>query len=196
MTKIKVCGLTRPQDIDYVNEAMPDYVGFVFADSRRQISPINAAKLKTKLNGGIQSVGVFVNAPREEIVTVCREGIIDLIQLHGQENNDYMINLKQLTGLPIIKAISVKPGVELKAVAADYYLFDQGKGGTGQRFDWDLMPDTQKPFFLAGGLNPENLKEAIKQVRPYAVDLSSGIEQGGIKNREKILQAVRSVRNE
>lgn len=199
MTKIKICGLTRRQDIDAVNWARPDYIGFVFAKSRRQIGPELAKQLKDSLDPDIQAVGVFVDAPMEEIEEICRRGIIDVIQLHGNESGAYIEALRQRTGLPVIKAVSMKEGVtveELEAIPADYLLLDQGKGGTGQTFDWELIPKLSRPFFLAGGLSPDNLEEAAQRIRPYGVDLSSGVETEGKKDREKILQAVRSVKYE
>lgn len=196
LTKIKICGLHRKQDISFVNEAMPDYIGFVFAESRRQVTLSKAEELKERLCSGILSAGVFVNAELGEITAVCRAGILDIIQLHGSESQDYIDRLRQRTGLPVIKAVSVTPGIAPAEQNADYFLFDQGKGGTGKAFDWSLIPKTDKPFFLAGGLTPQNIRTAIEQVRPYGVDLSSGVETQGVKDREKILQAVRSVKNE
>lgn len=196
LTKIKICGLHREQDLSFVNEAMPDYIGFVFAESRRQVTLSKAGKLKERLCPGILSAGVFVNAKLDEIAAVCSAGILDIIQLHGSENWDYIDRLRQRINLPVIKAISVTPGVVPAEQNADYFLFDQGKGGTGKAFDWSLIPKTDKPYFLAGGLTPQNIRTAIEQVHPYGVDLSSGVETKGVKDREKILQAVRSVKNE
>lgn len=196
MTRIKICGLAREQDIRYVNEAMPDYIGFVFAPSRRQVKQEQAAELRNILAPGILAAGVFVDAPAEEIASICKAGIIDLIQLHGSEDKEYIAQLRRQTMKPIIQAVSVRPETRLETSESDYFLFDQGNGGTGKTFDWGLLPSTEKPFFLAGGLNPGNLGEAIRRMRPFAVDLSSGVETDGVKDREKILQAVRSVRNE
>lgn len=199
MTRIKICGLTRQQDIDAVNEAMPDYIGFVFAKSRRQIGARQAGLLKERLAPGIQAAGVFVDAPIEEIAELCRQGIIDVIQLHGSENADYIRRLRKETDKPIIKAVSMGHGVtgqQLMENPADYLLLDQGKGGTGKTFDWNLIPQLKRPFFLAGGLGPDNLGDALRQIRPFAVDLSSGVETDGKKDREKILQAVRRVKDE
>lgn len=199
MTKIKICGLTRRQDVDMVNEAGPDCVGFVFARSRRQVSPQQALELKKGLKRGIAAVGVFVDAPMEEIEALCRRGIIDGIQLHGAESSACIEELRKRTGLPIIKAVSMKPGLDagyFDQIPADFLLLDQGKGGTGKTFDWSLIPKIKKPFFLAGGLNPENLGEAIRAVGPFGVDLSSGVETDGVKDREKILRAVRCAREQ
>ncbi|MCQ4636793.1 phosphoribosylanthranilate isomerase [Anaerovorax odorimutans] len=199
MTKIKICGLTRQQDIDFVNEAGPDYAGFVFAESRRQVDADQASVLRKRLAGGIQAVGVFVNAPGEQILDICQRGIIDWVQLHGNEDHAYITELRRNTDKPLIKAVSMSrpfdPG-ELKMLDVDYFLFDQGGGGSGRTFDWSRIPQLGKPFFLAGGLGPDNLTQAVRRVRPFAVDLSSGVETDGVKDREKILEAVRSVRNE
>ena len=199
MTRIKICGLTRREDIQAVNEAMPDYGGFVFAESRRQVDMKQAAALREGLDPGISAVGVFVNAPIKDIEEICRNGIIDHVQLHGEETAEYIRRLREKISLPIIKAVSMNENVtqqQLEAIDADYLLLDQGKGGTGKTFDWGLIPNLKTPFFLAGGLDPFNLKDAVRRVRPYAADLSSGVETDGKKDREKILQAVRSIRNE
>lgn len=199
MTKLKICGLTRLQDIEAVNEAGPDYIGFVFAQSRRQVSREQALKLRRRLKSGIKAVGVFKDAPAEEIKEICRQGILDLIQLHGREDSACITRLRQHTGLPVIKTISMRPGLEagtLDEIPADFLLLDQGKGGTGTCFDWSLIPKIKKPFFLAGGLNPGNLGQALRQVKPFGVDLSSGAETDGVKDREKIFQAVQIVKYE
>ena len=196
MTKIKICGMVRKQDIEYVNEALPDYIGFVFAKSKRQVTPEQARELKTILNPRILAVGVFVDAPISEIACICKAGTIDLVQLHGKEEALYIQELRKKISQPMIKAVSIKPGIQLRDENVDYYLFDHGKGGTGKAFDWNLIPQTQKPFFLAGGLNAENLRLAARKIGPYAVDLSSGVETDGVKDREKIMEAVRSVKNE
>lgn len=199
MTKIKLCGLTRQQDIDLVNEAEPDYIGFVFAKSRRQVSLDQAQTLKKRLKDGILAVGVFVNAEMGQIEELCNRHIIHMIQLHGTESSTYIRELGTRTGRPIIKAVSMKPGLDagyFEEIPADFLLLDQGKGGTGKTFDWSLIPKIRKPFFLAGGLNPENLEEAIRRVQPFGVDLSSGVEQNGVKEREKVLQAIRCVRKD
>ena len=199
MTRIKICGLTRQRDIDFVNEAGPDYVGFVFAESRRRVDANQASVLRKRLAAGIQAVGVFVDAPGEQILDICRRGIIDWVQLHGNEDPAYIAELRRNTDKPLIKAVSMSrpfdPG-KLKMLDVDYFLFDQGSGGSGRTFDWSRIPQLGKPFFLAGGLGPDNLNQAVRRVRPFAVDLSSGVETDGVKDREKILEAVRSVRNE
>ncbi|MCD8372466.1 MAG: phosphoribosylanthranilate isomerase [Clostridia bacterium] len=200
MTRIKICGLSRKRDIDYVNEALPDYVGFVFAPSRRRVSYEKAVGLKKMLDRYIKAVGVFADAPQDEILRLCDGGVIDIVQLHGTEMPEYACKLKSY-GCTVIKAISMQgqnTERELKIweqTDVDYLLLDNGRGGTGESFDYSLIGERTKPFFLAGGLTPENIQKAVNEVKPYAVDLSSGVETQGLKNRKKIIDAVRSVRN-
>ncbi|WP_434309023.1 phosphoribosylanthranilate isomerase [Hominifimenecus sp. rT4P-3] len=201
MTKIKICGLRRPQDIAFVNEAMPDYAGFILEvpKSRRSISLGEAQRLKEQLSHEIQAVGVFVNAPLPRIVEAVREGIVDLVQLHGGESEEEIDRLRELVSVPIIKAFPIAQPEDVTLAMqsrADYLLFDHGSGGTGIAFDWSLVKgQKERPFFLAGGLRPENISAAIARVRPFAVDLSSGVETDGIKDREKILAAAAAVRS-
>ena len=191
MVKIKICGLTRLEDIDIVNKYKPDYIGFVFADSKRKVSSKIAKILKDNLNSNIKSVGVFVNAPKEEILDLFNEGIIEIAQLHGTESEDYIIDLKESTNneLKIINAIEVSNDTDLikyDSSNADYLLLDSGKG-SGKTFDWSLIrKDLKKEFFLAGGLDSENISRAIEEFDPYAVDLSSSLEVKGFKDEDKI----------
>ena len=191
MVKIKICGLKRLEDIEIANKYKPDYIGFVFADSKRKISHDLACKLKEKLNHDIISVGVFVDAPQSEILELYNEGIIEIAQLHGQESEEYIINLKEKTNhkLKIIKAIEITQETDLLSYdnsKADYLLLDSGKG-SGKTFDWRLIrKDLKKEFFLAGGLNSSNVIEAIREFNPYAVDLSSSLETDGFKDENKI----------
>ena len=196
--KIKICGLTRPCDIEAVNNAKPDYIGFVFAESRRKVTLLQASQLRGKLNAGIIPVGVFVDESIENILLPVREGVIEIIQLHGMENEDYICELKQRTEKPIIKAIGVRRKGDVQKwseTAADFLLLDNSKGGTGLSFDWDLIGHTEKKFFIAGGLNAENIIDVITRVAPFAVDVSSGVETDGFKNHEKIIEFIRRVRN-
>lgn len=199
MTKIKICGLTRFRDIDYVNTLLPDYIGFVFAKaSKRYISPDNAAVLKNRLVDKIKSVGVFVNEPAESIINIAKAGTIDIIQLHGNEDSDYIEKLRNQTDLPIIKAykITSKEDAEnAEKSSADYILLDNGNGGTGECFDWSLCKNIKRDFFLAGGLDPDNVKQAIDKCMPYAVDVSSGVETDGTKDFDKIMRFIKSVRD-
>lgn len=199
MTKIKICGLRRPQDIEAVNAARPDFTGFVVEvpGSRRSVDKRELRELAGRLEEGILSVGVFVNAPPELVAELLEEGTLDLAQLHGQEDEIYMAELRRLTEKPLIQAFSIQTGQDAEQALesrADYLLLDQGRGGTGQTFDWSLLPEINRPFFLAGGLGEENLERAIRQVRPWAVDLSSSLETDGQKDPEKILRAVDLVR--
>lgn len=198
MVKVKICGLSRPCDIEAVNTEKPDYIGFVFAKSRRKVTPAQAVALKTLLSPDITSVGVFVDEAIERILSLVRENIIDIIQLHGSEDETYIQKLKRSTDKPVVKAIGVysKGDVQKWATtAADYLLLDHKGGGTGQNFDWDMIGEIDKPYFLAGGLRPENIVKAIGQAAPYAVDVSSGVETGGIKDPKKITAFIRRVRD-
>lgn len=198
MTKIKLCGLSRLCDIKAANELMPEYIGYVFAEkSRRYVSPGQAAKLKEQLDKDIKSVGVFINAKPEFIVDLLGSGTIDIVQLHGGESEEYINRLRQFTDKPIIKAFSVdgeRDIEEANASGADYVLLDSGKGGTGTVFDWDLIRKMNRPYFLAGGLTVSNVGNAVEKLRPYTVDVSSGIETDGYKDRNKMEMFVKAVR--
>ena len=198
MTKIKLCGLKRPQDIQAANELLPAYIGFVFAPkSRRYVHPDRAEELRRMLNPGIIPVGVFVNETPETVAALLDRGIIDIAQLHGKEDEAYIRRLRQLTKKPLIQAFRVDTPADVAAAQAspaDYVLLDSGAGGTGTCFDWSLLQDIQRPYFLAGGLTPENVGGAVAALHPYAVDVSSGIETDGAKDKEKMTQFVRAVR--
>jgi phosphoribosylanthranilate isomerase len=198
MSKVKICGLRRPEDVAAVNRARPDYAGFVFAPSRRRIDRETAASLKAGLAVGIQTVGVFVNEELTTIADFCREGIIDLVQLHGDEDSGYIRRLKETCGCPVIKAVPVGSALPVLPEGADYLLFDTAstqRGGSGARFDWRILQDYNGlPYFLAGGLAPETVREAVGLLAPFGVDVSSGVETDGCKDEEKIREFVRSVR--
>jgi len=199
MTKIKLCGLTRPRDIEWANALTPDFVGFVFArKSKRYISPKNAQKLREKLNQSINAVGVFVNEAPEAVAALLNDGTIDVAQLHGGEDEDYIKALRLLTDRPLIQAFRVDGPADLeraRASSADYILLDNGAGGTGTAFDWALLKGFDRPCFLAGGLGPDNVALAVRDVRPFAVDVSSGIETDGAKDYQKMAAFVNAVRN-
>lgn len=198
MTKIKLCGMKKEEHILWANEAGPEYIGFVFAPSRRQISFAKAAQLKRILNPSVQAVGVFVDADIDDIVFLAENKTIDCIQLHGTEDADYIHSLKQKCKLPIIKAIGNPTEQSLKEaeqLEVEYLLLDASKGGSGKTFDWAIAKTCKKPFFLAGGLNPQNLQEAIETAHPYAVDLSSGLEIAGEKQRSLMLESVSIAHN-
>lgn len=193
--KIKICGLSREEDIDYVNIAMPDLIGFIidFPRSHRSIDPERAKQLKSKLNSKIKAVGVFVNMPYEYIAKICEEDIIDMIQLHGNEDDEYIKALKLLTDKEIIKAFVVKDDFDSSQAEnspADYILLDGGMG-SGKTFSYEKINDIQRPFFLAGGLSPENIEESINLTHPFSVDMSSGVETDKVKDFEKIISAVK-----
>ena len=194
-TKIKICGLKCPEDIAYVNEAKPDYCGFIieFPKSSRNVTGDQVRILIAELDKNIIPVGVFVNAAPERVEELLLDGIIRIAQLHGQEDDDYIRRIQKNTGSQVIKAFSVKAAQDIELALkspADYILLDQGGGGTGQTFDWSLIPEIKRPFFLAGGLGADNLEQAVDTIRPYAVDLSSSVETDGVKDRSKILEAV------
>ena len=194
MTKLKICGLFRAADIAHVNAAGPDYIGFVFAKSRRQVTFAHALALRKLLRPGIVPVGVFVNAPQAEIVRLYREGIIEVAQLHGGESRAYVESLKQ-KGIPTIKAVRVESETDILEQMdspADYLLLDNGAGGTGTAFDWGVLSACTRPYFLAGGVNLGNIAEAIAH-RPYCIDVSSGAETDGVKDGEKIRRLVETV---
>lgn len=201
MTKIKICGLTRMEDIECVNELMPDYIGFVFTQSRRQVNEARAMSLKDKLNIGIKSVGVFVNEKPETIVRLCNIGLIDAVQLHGDEGEDYIARLKEGVNVPVIKAVRVRNQrniINAEKLSCDYLLLDTYKvgqyGGSGESFDWSMVAGINKPFFLAGGIHLDNVLMAINQTNPYAIDVSSGVERDGFKDQSKIREFITKVR--
>lgn len=200
-TKIKICGLRRFEDICCVNEYVPDYIGFVFAESKRKVTMEEAALLKKELREEIQAVGVFVNEQISNIVSLCEQGIIDMIQLHGDETKETVQKLKQETGKPIIKAVRVQStqlAEQMKEYPSDFLLFDSYErgsyGGTGKAFRHEMLPQGLGKFFLAGGLNERNVLEAIKSCSPYAVDLSSGVESNGFKDAGKIKAVTEKIR--
>lgn len=199
MTKIKLCGLARPADVEAVNELMPEYAGFILVPGRRRyIAPEEAARLRKQLSLQIQAVGVFINEKPELIAELLREGTIDVTQLHGNEDEGYIKRLRAMTDQPIIKAFRIETMADIeraRACSADYVLLDSGIGGTGRVFDWTLLRQMDRPYFLAGGLDPDNVKAAVEALRPYGVDVSSGIETDGVKDREKMTAFVRQVRS-
>lgn len=201
MSRIKICGLRRPEDIAAVNEARPDYCGFIveYPKSRRSIDRTTLRELVRGLREKIVPVGVFVNATKELVAELLEEGTIQIAQLHGQESQEYIQELKVLTEKPLIQAFSIKSKEDVERAresVADYILLDQGSGGTGKVFDWSLVDEVGRPYFLAGGLDVENLREAIGLLHPWAVDLSSSLEIDGMKNAGRICQAVEIVRME
>lgn len=203
MTKVKICGLSRIEDIQYCNELTPDFIGFIldFPRSKRNITFDKAKELKSLLNKDIKSVGVFVNANIDTITKYCTENIIDIIQLHGNEDVEYINELKSRVNKPITKAIRVKSAEEIiqaDKLPCDYLLLDTYVsnivGGSGLTFDWSIIPQISKPFFLAGGLNVDNVSKAIEMCNPFAVDVSSSVEDGDFKSYNKIKEFIHKVR--
>jgi len=198
MTKVKICGLTRAEDIAIVNRAMPDYIGFVFAQSRRKVDESVAARLKEKLDLRIEAVGVFINEDIDTVANLYLSGIIDVVQLHGDEDNQYIRRLKDQCGCKVIKAIGVGDALPDISFDADYLLFDtlsKQRGGIGKAFDWKVLNDySGTPYFLAGGLGAGNVGDAIDLLNPFCADVSSGVETDGLKDAEKIEEFVNRVR--
>ncbi len=201
MTKIKLCGLMEKRDIKTVNELLPDYIGFVFWEkSRRYISPDKAHELKSILDPRIKAAGVFLDAKIEEIEDIALKKTIDVIQLHGHENREYIEALKSRVALPIIQAFVLgdDPAETLRLAEksnADYILLDSGTG-SGETFDWGLLRDVKRPYFLAGGLDQNNVSGAVEALHPFAVDVSSGIETDGKKDPDKMKAFVKAVREQ
>ena len=191
MVKIKICGIKRLEDVEMVNRYKPDYIGFVFADSKRKVSHDLAKELRNNLDSDIIPVGVFVDSPQVEILKLFDDRIIEIAQLHGSESEQYILDLKKRTNgeLKIINAIEMTQEIDLLKYndsSSDYLLLDSGKG-SGKTFDWSLIrKDIKKEFFLAGGLNSENVAPAINEFNPYAIDLSSSLETDGFKDENKI----------
>mgnify|MGYP005762444401 CR=1 FL=1 len=212
MTKIKICGLTNERDAEIVNAVRPDFCGFVIGvpGSRRNVSVERAASLASKLCG-VTAVGVFVNAETDFILHAVRLGAAKVIQLHGNESNEYIKFLQKETGVPVIKAFAVKSGDDIRQAEnslADMILLDSG-AGSGKAFDWTYLRDVRRPYLLAGGLNPENLPRVLREIRPWGVDLSTGVEYDSAgrkakgvsvqqqtgKELKKVMAAVAAVRN-
>lgn len=190
MAKIKICGLRRVEDINYVNELKPDYIGFILSDGfKRSITREQAILLKSKLSTGITAVGVFVDENEEYINSFIDDGIIDIAQLHGNEPPE----LAEKINSKVIKYFNPLTFDKINEYNADYFLFDSGTG-TGKGFDWNEIPKTDKPFFLAGGINEDNIKNAIELVNPYCIDLSSAVETDGFKDYNKIKRIMECVR--
>ena len=213
MQKIKLCGMMKPCDIEYANRVKPDFVGFIFANTRRKISAAQAKQFREALDAEIPAVGVFVNEDISVITSLVQNGCIDLIQLHGEEDADYIRRLREVCDVPVIKAVKVQTVEQIRQAAAlpvDYLLLDTYRkgvlGGTGEAFDWELLREAKaaagdategelfgKPYFLAGGLHAGNLREAAA-LGSYGLDVSSGIETDGSKDFTKMVEVMELVR--
>ena len=206
--KVKICGLRREEDICCVNAYLPDYIGFVFyPKSKRYVTGEQAQQLKEKLDPRIRAVGVFVNADPDEVIALLQKNIIDIAQLHGQESEEQLRKIREQTGKPVIRAVKVTEETNLQEAYqtdADYILLDNGMG-SGKPFPWDVILKQlaqeelqekicRKPFFLAGGISPENMERAAEAFRPYALDLSSSVETDGVKDPEKIRKLMETIR--
>ncbi len=197
--------MMRKEDIEAVNELRPDFVGFIMSAQqkfRRQISPHKAEQFRSILKPSIKAVGVFVDEPMDFIEAICENDIIDMIQLHGAEDDDYILKLSRRVKMPIIKAVHVSTTeqiLEAEKLHCQYLLLDTAYtdkvGGGGKSFNWDIIPEkVSKPFFLAGGINADNITDAVKVVNPYSIDLSSSVETDGKKDRSKIKEVIEKVR--
>lgn len=198
--KIKICGIKNENEAKIINECMPDIAGFVFASGKRQID-INKAKiLKKIINPEIETAGIFVEQNEDEILEIYNEKVIDIIQLHGDYDERTIKNLKEKTGAKIIKVIRVKEGFYKIKTLADFILFDAYSkdkyGGLNKTFDWNIKIISNVPYFVAGGINENNIVEMVKKLTPYGVDISSGVEVDGFKTKEKVFNIIKIIKEE
>ncbi|MDO5560294.1 MAG: phosphoribosylanthranilate isomerase [Oscillospiraceae bacterium] len=200
--KLKLCGIRSSEDIEYMNEFRPDYIGYVFAPSPRRITPKHARKLNKKLAIGIRSAGVFVNEPVDELIDAVKISGVDVIQLHGDETREYISELRKLTDKKIWKAVRVRDSsdiVRADMFGADALVLDSYSrsryGGTGKTSDWDVISNIRisTPFFMAGGIDTSNLSNCVSEIDPYGIDISGGIETDGHKDHEKIKQIMKII---
>jgi len=184
LTKVKICGLSTAEAVETAVLAGADYIGFVFAKSKRQVSLEQAHELARLVTGPTKIVGVFVSPSLEELEQAIAQVPLDIVQIHGTFDEDQIPNIS----VPVIRAIQLRDGVAQVSSQADYLLFDAPVAGSGQTFDWDLLKDQkiQQDFFIAGGLTVNNVRQARETFRPYALDVSSGVETDGRKDIEKI----------
>jgi phosphoribosylanthranilate isomerase len=189
--KIKICGIKTLDDVYAINACAPDYAGFVFASSKRQVSFDTAMKLRERILAKIACVGVFTDTSPEDIISLYRSGVIQLAQLHGGQNDEF---IKKLAGIPIIQAIRDGKG-DKPSERADFLLYDGANPGSGEFRDWDNVPVMGTPWFLAGGINVGNIERAVK-LEPFGVDVASGAETDGKKDINKIRKLVETVREQ
>ena len=186
------------EDVRLINEAQPDFCGFIveFPKSFRSVSEAELRNLTAQVSQKIKKVGVFVNAQKDLVIRLLQENVIDIAQLHGQEDDTYIEEIKSKTGKQVIKAFSIKTKEDVQKALespADYILLDQGGGGTGQTFDWSLVPEINRPWFLAGGLSADNLHIAIEHLHPWGIDLSSSLETDRKKDPAKIQEVMQII---
>ena len=192
MTKVKICGLSTKEAVEVAVSAGADYIGFVFAPSKRQVTLEQAAELATLIPVNVKKVGVFVSPSREELLEAIEKVGLDLVQIHGQVTDDLFVDLPCAS----IQAVQVDGEGHVPNSQADYLLFDAPVAGSGQTFDWGKLDTTglAQPFFIAGGLHEDNVEEAIQSFTPFAVDVSSGVEIDGQKDHEKIRRFMERVK--
>ena len=197
MTKIKFCGMRRPEDIEAANEILPDFIGFILAPKFWRYVPLDTVKnLASMADPKIKRVGVFVDNPESDVLEALKSGAVDMAQLHGGEDKEYIKKIQRAASKPVIKAFKITCAEDIKKASespADLILLDAGTG-TGERFDWSLIKNIGRDFILAGGLNSENVREAVERFHPYAVDLSSGIETDKVKDPSKMRAVAEAVR--
>ena len=193
MTKVKICGLSTKEAVKTAVSTGADYIGFVFAPSKRQVTLEQAAELAEIIPANVTKVGVFVSPNRTELLEAIEKVGLDLAQIHGQVANDLFENLPCAS----IQAVQVDGNGHVPNSQADYLLFDAPVAGSGQTFDWGRLDTTElaQPFFIAGGLNEDNVEEAIQHFTPFAVDVSSGVETDGQKDHEKIRRFIERVKH-
>ena len=193
MTKVKICGLSTKGAVETAVSAGADYIGFVFAPSKRQVTLEQAAELAKFIPSHIQKVGVFISPSRAELLEAVDKVGLDFVQVHGQVADDLFENLSCAS----IQAVQVDGDGHVPNSQADYLLFDAPVAGSGQTFDWGQLDTTElsQPFFIAGGLNEDNVARAIQHFSPFAVDVSSGVETDGQKDHEKIRRFIERVKN-
>jgi len=197
-TKIKFCGLRREEDVRLAASLDADFMGFILTDRfKRFIAPEEVARLKEFVPSKTKTVGVFVDEPIDYIISTAKTAKLDMIQLHGSEDDAYIVEIKGKTGLPVIKMIkplSEDDIITARECKADLILLDSGAGGTGKVFDWSLAERLGRDYILAGGLTPDNAAEAVERLKPFAVDVSSGVETEGIKDFSKMKAFAAEVR--
>ena len=197
-TKIKFCGLRLEEDVKLAASLDADFMGFILSERfRRYVSPDEVSRLKQFVTSRTKTVGVFVDEPEDYVIACAKQADLDMIQLHGCEDDAYIADIKEKTGLPVIKMIkpvSIDDIITARQSMADLILLDSGAGGTGRVFDWSLAENLGRDYILAGGLTPDNVGYAVKRLKPFAVDVSSGVETDGSKDSSKMKAFAAEVR--